>query len=89
MSLVPYLDVETAPPKSSEILKRAKERFEHRLGAMAKDLVPNSMRLMAHRPEILEGFNAFARSVLDGGVLEPGLKRLATLKTSLANKCAY
>lgn len=89
MPLVPYLDPETAEGKAKEILVNAKGRFERRLGEMAKGLLPNSMRLMAHRPEILEGFNHFARSVLDGGVLDARLKRLVTLKTSIVNKCVY
>lgn len=89
MPLVPYLDPQTAEGKAKEILLNAKERFGRRLGEMAEGLIPNSMRLMAHRPEILEGFNQFARSVLDSGLLNPRLKRLVTLKTSIVNKCVY
>ena len=89
MPLFPYIDEENAPEKTKEILKTAKERFRSRVGDLAEGLLLNSHRLLAHRPEILEGFLAFGRSVLDQGILDPPLKRLAILKTSLTNGCAY
>lgn len=82
MPLVPYLDPETAEGKAKEILVNAKGRFERRLGDMAQGLIPNSMRLMAHRPEILEGFNHLCggvnRKARGGGPGDP-----ETSKTSL------
>lgn len=51
--------------------------------------VPTSMLTMAHWPELLQGFNAFAGTVIGGGELEPGLKRLIAFVVSNAAGCRY
>ncbi len=51
--------------------------------------VPNSMLTMAHWPELLQGFGAFAGTVLGGGQLDPGLKQLIAFVVSNAAGCRY
>ena len=89
MPLIPYVDEQNAPEKVKKVLQGGREWMQKSFGELAQGNPPNSARLLAHRPEILEGFRAFTRSVLDGGVLDPVLKRLVALKTSLTNGCAY
>ncbi len=51
--------------------------------------VPNFFALMAHRPAVLKNFLRFYGAVTGEGTVDPKLKELAYLKTSLLNGCAY
>ena len=51
--------------------------------------MPNFFALMAHRPEVLKHFLPFYGAATGEGAVEPKLKELAYLKTSLVNGCAY
>ncbi len=51
--------------------------------------VPNFFAVMAHRPDALAAFLPFYGAVTGPGAVEPKLKELAYLKTSLVNGCEY
>jgi hypothetical protein len=51
--------------------------------------MPNFFALMAHRPAVLKSFLPFYGAATGEGGVEPKLKELAYLKTSLLNGCAY
>ncbi len=56
----------------------------------AMGFVPNSMLTMAHCPQLLQAFGAFAGTVLGpGGEVEPGLKQLLAFVVSNAAGCRY
>ena len=63
----------------------AKATFE-KLHAKLK-MVPNIFRTMAHAPEVLDATLTFNASFQSG--LDPKLRELAYLKTSLINECHY
>ncbi len=63
----------------------AKATFE-KLHAKLK-MVPNIFRTMAHAPEVLDATLTFNGSFQSG--LDPKLRELAYLKTSLLNECHY
>ncbi|MEO0982528.1 MAG: carboxymuconolactone decarboxylase family protein [Pseudomonadota bacterium] len=70
---------------------RQKE-VEAELAAMgaAMGFVPNSAKIMAHRPEILSGFLGFAGAILGpGGTLEPALRQMIAHVASAAAGCSY
>lgn len=51
--------------------------------------VPNSMRTMAHWPELVQAFAPLAGTVLRGGELEAGLKQMIAAVVSGAAGCRY
>ena len=63
----------------------AKATFE-KLHAKLK-MVPNIFRTMAHAPEVLDATLTFNGSFQSG--LDPKLRELAYLKTSMLNECHY
>ncbi len=63
----------------------AKATFE-KLHAKLK-MVPNAFRTMAHAPEVLDAILTLNASFQSG--LDPKLRELAYLKTSLLNECHY
>ncbi len=63
----------------------AKATFE-KLHAKLK-MVPNIFRTMAHAPEVLDATLTLNASFQSG--LDPTLRELAYLKTSLVNECHY
>ena len=65
--------------------RSAKATFE-KLHAKLK-MVPNIFRTMAHAPEVLDATLTFNASFQSG--LDPKLRELAYLKTSLINECHY
>ncbi len=65
--------------------RAAKETFE-KLHAKLK-MVPNIFRTMAHAPEVLDATLTWNASFQSG--LDPKLRELAYLKTSLLNECHY
>ena len=77
--------LEAAPPE-----RQAELSGEFELAAAAMGFVPNSMRIMAHRPDILRGFLALGGAVLGpGGTLDPGLKQMIAHIASAAAGCRY
>ncbi len=73
------------PVGDDTTLRPAKATFE-KLHAKLK-MVPNSFRTMAHAPEVLDATLTFNASFQSG--LDPKLRELAYLKTSLINECHY
>ncbi len=58
--------------------------------AMAMGFEPNSMKIMAHRPDILRGFLALMGAVVGPeGALDPGLRQMIAHITSSAAGCRY
>ena len=51
--------------------------------------VPTSMLTMAHWPELLQTFGAFAGNVLNNGEVDPGLKQLIAFVISNVAGCRY
>ncbi len=78
---MPMLD----PVGDDTTSQTAKEIFE-KLHAKLQ-MVPNIFRTMAHAPEVLEATLGFNGSFQRG--LDPKLRELAYLKTSLLNECHY
>ena len=78
----------TVPPlprdKAAEQIKPIYDSMTGKFGKM-----PNFFALMAHRPEVLKNFLPFYGAVTGDGSVEPKLKELAYLKTSLVNGCNY
>ena len=56
-------------------------------GAMG--FVPNSFYALAHWPELLQSFAAFAGTILGPGTIDAGLKQLIALMASNAAGCRY
>lgn len=55
----------------------------------AMGFVPNSMLTMAHWPQLLQTFSAFAGTVLGPGEVDAGLKQLIAFVASNASGCRY
>jgi alkylhydroperoxidase family enzyme len=51
--------------------------------------LPNFYGTMAHRPQVLKHLPAFYGAITGPGTVDPKLKELAYLKTSLVNGCEY
>lgn len=51
--------------------------------------VPNSMLTMAHWPELMTSFSAFAGPILNSGEIDPALKQLIAFVVSNAAGCRY
>lgn len=51
--------------------------------------VPNSMLIMARRPDILRAFSALLRTIVGPGKLRPDLKQLVAYIASTAAGCRY
>lgn len=74
-----------APPE-----KLAEVSSELGMIAAAMGFAPNSLKLMAHRPEIVRGFAAMAGAILGpGATLEPGLRQMIANVASAAAGCSY
>lgn len=70
--------------------KLAAVKDELELAAAVMGFEPNSLKIMAHRPDILRGFLALSASILGpGGILEPGLRQMIAYITSAAAGCNY
>lgn len=70
--------------KASDDVKPIFDDMQKRFGR-----VPNFFGLMAHRPAVLKHFLPFYAAVTGPGTVEPKLKELAYLKTSMVNGCEY
>jgi len=64
-----------------------KSRFEHY--AATRGFVPNSIRTMAHRPQIAKAFMALNQAVLYEGTVSQELKMLVSLMSSFSAGCLY
>jgi uncharacterized peroxidase-related enzyme len=51
--------------------------------------VLNMYKVMAHKPNVLQPFLDFYKQVWAAGALDPKIKELAYLRTSLMNGCTY
>ena len=49
----------------------------------------NMFKVMAHKPNVLGPFLEFYKQVWAPGALDPKIKELAYLRTSLMNGCVY
>ncbi len=75
------------PPLSREELPEMEPLFNMVEASMG--FVPTSMLTMAHWPELLQTFGAFAGNVLNNGEVDPGLKQLIAFVISNAAGCRY
>ena len=73
-----YSDIEDQDIRSSI------EKYEDLRG-----FVPNSIRTMARRPEIVKAFIALNQAVLYDGTVPEATKMLVSLATSLSSGCLY
>jgi alkylhydroperoxidase family enzyme len=67
-----------------EAVRTIYEAVEKNLGR-----VPNTFKMLAHRPEVLRAFLPLYNAVWAEGPLPQKLKALAAVRTSLLNGCAY
>jgi alkylhydroperoxidase family enzyme len=51
--------------------------------------IPNMMRTVAHRPELLKTMNDHFRAVMETGTVPVKLKELLFVRTSQINGCEY
>lgn len=69
-------------------LEQVKEELA--LAAAVMGFEANSLKIMAHRPDILRGFMALSASILGpAGILEPGLRQMVAYIASAAAGCNY
>ena len=59
------------------------------LVSQSMGFVPNSMRTMAHWPELLQHFSQLAGTILNTGLLQADLKQLIAHVASTASGCQY
>jgi len=60
------------------------------LAAAVMGFEANSLKIMAHRPDILRGFMALSASILGpAGILEPGLRQMIAYIASATAGCNY
>jgi uncharacterized peroxidase-related enzyme len=63
------------------------DRFEHYNNT--RGFIPNSIRTMARRPNIVKSFMALNQAILYEGTVDKELKMLVSLASSLASGCRY
>ncbi len=61
--------------------------FDRQLAS--RGVVSNTTPIYALRPTILQGHMALAAGIDQSGLLEPGLRNLACLRTALINGCPF
>ena len=74
------LDLEDCPEESRHALELAQERL---------GFIPNSLRILARKPKILEAFSNMAHAAWAPGSVEPYLKGLVAHITSRSAGCVY
>ncbi|MBA3582201.1 MAG: carboxymuconolactone decarboxylase family protein [Gammaproteobacteria bacterium] len=74
-------------PIPREQLPQFEEMFK-KMEAMV-GFVPNSLKTMAHRPDIVHGYLALANAIMMNGTVPTRLKRMAALVSSSASGCVY
>jgi alkylhydroperoxidase family enzyme len=72
------------PEQAGPDVQRVYRSLEERLGS-----VSNFYKMLAHKPPLLRAFTQLYGAVWDDGALDPRLKELAYLRTSIANGCDY
>ncbi|PHR59674.1 MAG: fusion protein [Robiginitomaculum sp.] len=72
------------PPAQLEPMKDLFAMIEAQMG-----FVPNSMKIMARRPELLQAFAGMGLHVMSGGVLDASLHPLISWAASAAYGCRY
>ena len=72
------------PEQARPDVQRIYHALEERLGA-----VSNFYKVLAHKPALLRAFTQLHGAIWDDGALDPCLKELAYLRTSIANGCDY
>ena len=70
--------------QASEVVRPIFEGMEKKAGR-----VLNMYKVMAHKPNVLQPFLDFYKQVWAPGALDPKIKELAYLRTSLMNGCTY
>ena len=76
--------------KNAETAQLAEVADELALATAVMGFEPNSLKIMAHRPEILRGFLALSAAVLGPDAeLEPGLRQMIAHIASAAAGCHY
>jgi len=75
------------PVPSDRAPKELQDTYQGLSKKFAK--IPNIFGPMAHRPKALAAFLAFYGAVASEGTVDPKLKELAYLKTSMVNGCEY
>lgn len=75
------------PPKNRDELPEMEPIFNMVEASMG--FVPTSMLTMAHWPELVQTFGAFAGNILNSGEVDPGLKQLIAFVISNAAGCRY
>ena len=76
--------------KNAEAAQLAELADELALATAAMGFEPNSLKIMAHRPDILRGFLALSAAVLGpNAALEPGLRQMIAHIASAAAGCNY
>jgi uncharacterized peroxidase-related enzyme len=76
--------------KNADAAQLAEVSDELALATAVMGFEPNSLKIMAHRPEILRGFLALSAAVLGPEAkLEPGLRQMIAHIASAAAGCRY
>lgn len=79
MARLPIINPESSTGKAHELLAAVQKKL---------GLVPNSMRVMANSPAVLEAYLQFSGSLEHGSLDAKSRERIA-LETAEANKCEY
>jgi uncharacterized peroxidase-related enzyme len=79
MARLRYVEKETAGPEQEKILAQLTQK---------SGKIANMWKLWSHSPQTLETYMAFSKSLIKGS-LDPKLRELAYLKSSLINDCNY
>ena len=79
MARLPIIDPEKSTGKAHELLTAVQKKL---------GLIPNSMRVMANSPAVLEAYIGFS-GALDGGSLNAKTRERIALATAEANQCDY
>lgn len=75
------------PVPADRVADEAKVAYETVMKRFGR--VPNFFANMAHRPNVLKHFPAFYGAITAEGTVDPKLKELLYLKTSIVNGCQY
>lgn len=79
MARLRYVEKETAGPEQEKILAQLTQK---------SGKIANMWKLWSHSPQTLETYMGFSKSLVKGS-LDPKLREMAYLKTSVINGCAY
>ncbi len=71
----------------SQVSPEVGEIYDHYMKVRGN--VPNMMRTMAHRPELLKTLTAHFRAVMETGTVPARLKELVIVRSSQINRCRY